>query len=231
MLHNAAFESIFKGMGWGGNKLWNQFRKLFGVPFFRVCTLFCNVLHEDDLTSLLCYFHINSQFVTWITPPLQEIDAVFPSVKMAEESHRVYAPHWGYSAFFSIRCQLFWAAEYINTVQISRCKNITLHDSMQICFIIVFHRCHAMKWTHKLFQLDYFGLKRKLKVNLIIIIILSSSSHEYTSTQSYCNCITEHTFMEYINIWKYFIDLDRDKLIGVYMWISLNLIYFNLYLN
>lgn len=118
MLHNAAFESIFKGMGWGGNKLWNQFRKLFGVPFFRVCTLFCNVLHEDDLTSLLCYFHINSQFVTWITPPLQEIDAVFPSVKMAEESHRVYAPHWGYSAFFSIRCQLFWAAEYIDTVQI-----------------------------------------------------------------------------------------------------------------
>lgn len=52
-----------------------------------VYALFCNMLHEDDLTSLLCYFHINSLFVTCITPPLQEIDAVFPSVKTAEESH------------------------------------------------------------------------------------------------------------------------------------------------
>jgi len=49
----------------------------------QVRALFSNVLHEDDLTSLLCYFHINSPFVTWITPPLQEIDAIFPSVKMS----------------------------------------------------------------------------------------------------------------------------------------------------
>ncbi len=93
MLLNVAFECIFKGMGCAGNKLWNQFRKLCGVPVFRVHALFCNVLHEDDLTSLLCYFHINSLLVTCITPPLQEIDAFFPSVKTAEESHRVYAPY------------------------------------------------------------------------------------------------------------------------------------------
>ncbi len=53
------------------------------------------MLHEDDLTSRLCYFHINSLFVTCITPPLQEIDAVFPSVKTAEESHPTMHPTKG----------------------------------------------------------------------------------------------------------------------------------------
>lgn len=184
MLHNVAFESIFKGMGWGGNKLWNQFRKLFGVPVFRVCTLFCNVLREDDLTFLFCYFHNNSQLVTWITPPLQEINAVFPSVKMAEESHWVYAPHWGYSAFFSIRCQLFWAAKYIDTVQILTFQVAKILLCIIQCkYVLSLYFLDAMQWnglTKNWFIWIILVWNANLSMPEVILLSmpLSSSSHD-----------------------------------------------------
>lgn len=135
--------------------------KYFGVPVFRVHTFFYDVVHADDLTSLLCYFHINSLFVACITPPLQEIDALFPSVNGKRNSiESMYTAKGTGLSFHQMSTFLCCNVQrYISNAYISFSSFFSF---------LAFNRLNCkqkkntiLKCGHKQIQLDYFGPKFK----------------------------------------------------------------------